>query len=391
MSSRRKRTSDQPRLPQGAEAALWSIVEVIPDPRNHLALTRDPTAEVRLSAEQLDAAAAASVPAAAASPALPPPPSSSSSPPPPAAPAPPGAEAVEVPLQAPALLRAVLEARAKSGADALRWSPPAPEAAPSPGPVTAPPARRRHRPVPAATAAPAASSGAPRPSRTRDARPVGSRRCSSARGDRRGRPHRRRRGAHPRPVRQPAAVVGLAQPRSSPSLATTAASAVHDCGAAPRPDPLSGSQYSANPLAAPAPATSQGGERVGHVGQVAPRRRHPQQVGELGPRRSPPVGRPVERRLGAMHTGGSTGPAEGVVVERLGERRRDGVVALADQRGEQRVERARPSFRRRRPGFRLGRPGRRRSCRPTCAGSRPSACRAPARSPWRPRRARRRR
>jgi hypothetical protein len=57
-------------LPQGAEAALWSILEVIPDPRNHLALTRDPTAEVRLSAAQIEAAAAAPVPAAAASPAF---------------------------------------------------------------------------------------------------------------------------------------------------------------------------------------------------------------------------------------------------------------------------------------------------------------------------------
>ena len=55
------------RLPQGAEAALWSIVEVIPDPRNHLALTRDPTCEIRLSAAQIEAAAAAPVPVAAAS------------------------------------------------------------------------------------------------------------------------------------------------------------------------------------------------------------------------------------------------------------------------------------------------------------------------------------
>jgi hypothetical protein len=62
--------ADEERLPQGAEAALWSILEVIPDPRNHLALTRDPTAEVRLSAAQIEAAAAAPVPAAAASPAF---------------------------------------------------------------------------------------------------------------------------------------------------------------------------------------------------------------------------------------------------------------------------------------------------------------------------------
>jgi len=71
--SRPKRTSPEgvahERLPQGAEAALWSIVEVIPDPRNHLALTRDPTAVVHLSASQIEAAVAAPVPATAASPA----------------------------------------------------------------------------------------------------------------------------------------------------------------------------------------------------------------------------------------------------------------------------------------------------------------------------------
>ena len=69
MFSRPKPAATSERLPQGAEAALWSIVEVIPDPRNHLALTRDPTAEVRLSAAQIEAAVAAPVPAAAASPA----------------------------------------------------------------------------------------------------------------------------------------------------------------------------------------------------------------------------------------------------------------------------------------------------------------------------------
>ena len=53
---------DPTRLPKGAEAALWSIVETIPDPRNHLALTRDPTAEVRLSRRQIDAAMAADEP-----------------------------------------------------------------------------------------------------------------------------------------------------------------------------------------------------------------------------------------------------------------------------------------------------------------------------------------
>jgi len=48
------------RLPIGADAALWSIVEVVPDPRNHLALTRDLTGEVRISGTLLDPAVRAS-------------------------------------------------------------------------------------------------------------------------------------------------------------------------------------------------------------------------------------------------------------------------------------------------------------------------------------------
>ena len=51
------RTTGRPtdvRLPVGADAALWSIVEVVPDPRNHLALTRDLTGEVRISGTVLD-------------------------------------------------------------------------------------------------------------------------------------------------------------------------------------------------------------------------------------------------------------------------------------------------------------------------------------------------
>jgi hypothetical protein len=68
--SRSRHQQRAERLPQGAEAALWSIVEVIPDPRNHLVLTRDPTTEICLSAAQIEAAAAAPVPAAAASPAV---------------------------------------------------------------------------------------------------------------------------------------------------------------------------------------------------------------------------------------------------------------------------------------------------------------------------------
>jgi hypothetical protein len=46
---RRERTDGEPKLPLGAEAALWSIVEAVPHPRNHLALTRDLSGEVRLT------------------------------------------------------------------------------------------------------------------------------------------------------------------------------------------------------------------------------------------------------------------------------------------------------------------------------------------------------
>jgi hypothetical protein len=42
------------KLPVGAEAAIWSILEVVPDPRNHLALTRDLTGEVRITGTPLD-------------------------------------------------------------------------------------------------------------------------------------------------------------------------------------------------------------------------------------------------------------------------------------------------------------------------------------------------
>ncbi len=73
-SSRSKGRQSDPtpkpvKLPAGAEAALWSIVEVIPDPRNHLALTRDPTAEVRLTRSAIDAALALASPLMAEAPA----------------------------------------------------------------------------------------------------------------------------------------------------------------------------------------------------------------------------------------------------------------------------------------------------------------------------------
>lgn len=45
-------------LPAGADAALWSIVEAVPDPRNHLALTRDLSGEVHITAADREAAAA---------------------------------------------------------------------------------------------------------------------------------------------------------------------------------------------------------------------------------------------------------------------------------------------------------------------------------------------
>lgn len=41
--------SGEPKLPQGAEAALWSILEAAPDPRNHLILARDLSGEVRIT------------------------------------------------------------------------------------------------------------------------------------------------------------------------------------------------------------------------------------------------------------------------------------------------------------------------------------------------------
>ena len=46
--------SGEPRLPKGAEAALWSILEVVPDPRNHLMLALDITGEVRITGQPAD-------------------------------------------------------------------------------------------------------------------------------------------------------------------------------------------------------------------------------------------------------------------------------------------------------------------------------------------------
>jgi hypothetical protein len=54
LASRRHHAELAARLPVGADAALWSIVEVVPDPRNHLALTRDLTGEVRITGTPLD-------------------------------------------------------------------------------------------------------------------------------------------------------------------------------------------------------------------------------------------------------------------------------------------------------------------------------------------------
>ncbi len=44
-----ERRHEAKKMPHGADAALWSIVEAMPDPRNHLALTRDLTGEVRVT------------------------------------------------------------------------------------------------------------------------------------------------------------------------------------------------------------------------------------------------------------------------------------------------------------------------------------------------------
>lgn len=53
-SAKTTNNKDTNKLPVGADAALWSIVEVVPDPRNHLALTRDLTGEVRITGTILD-------------------------------------------------------------------------------------------------------------------------------------------------------------------------------------------------------------------------------------------------------------------------------------------------------------------------------------------------
>ena len=53
---REKSSTTKSALPKGAEAALWSITEVVPDPRNHFAI-KDPTSELRLSDEERQRAA----------------------------------------------------------------------------------------------------------------------------------------------------------------------------------------------------------------------------------------------------------------------------------------------------------------------------------------------
>ncbi len=108
------------KLPQGAEAALWAIVEVIPDPRNHLALTRDPTCEVRLTPAQL-AEALATAPAPVAVPAPTPAPVAVPVPAPVADPAP---APVAVPAPAPVAAEAPTPEPARQlprRAD-VRWS-----------------------------------------------------------------------------------------------------------------------------------------------------------------------------------------------------------------------------------------------------------------------------
>jgi len=55
---RPKDDTNHHRLPLGAEAALLSVIELAPDPRNSLALQQDPTAEVRLTSADRAAARA---------------------------------------------------------------------------------------------------------------------------------------------------------------------------------------------------------------------------------------------------------------------------------------------------------------------------------------------
>lgn len=57
LARRRSPRVDPAGLPFGADAALWSVTEVLPDPRNHLAI-KDPTSEMRLTDEERRAAAA---------------------------------------------------------------------------------------------------------------------------------------------------------------------------------------------------------------------------------------------------------------------------------------------------------------------------------------------
>ena len=55
---RRRRSVDT--LPHGAEAVLWSVTEVLPDPRNRMAI-KDPTSELRLSDQERQLAAEAAL------------------------------------------------------------------------------------------------------------------------------------------------------------------------------------------------------------------------------------------------------------------------------------------------------------------------------------------
>lgn len=61
---RRPAADDAAGLPKGAQAALLSVTEVMPDPRNHLAI-KDPTSELRLTPAERQAAADAAAAARA--------------------------------------------------------------------------------------------------------------------------------------------------------------------------------------------------------------------------------------------------------------------------------------------------------------------------------------
>ncbi len=89
---------------------------------------------------------------------------------------------------------------------------------------------------------------------------------------------------------------------------TTAASVAQPCGRAPSAAPVSGFQYSAKPERR-APSTSAVGQRPGEIVERPSAGRDPEEIGQLRPRRSAPVGVGRERRLVTMYAGRPARPA----------------------------------------------------------------------------------